>query len=153
MKKLNNLAKNGKINTSAGIRDSQSIIINTSIDKVWGVLSDIDKWSEWNSGIEKVQLKDKLKNGARFTWKQGRIQGNSEIQKIEKPISIAWTSRANWGKRIFVWSLDSSDENQTIATVSASLQGALVAFVENHHKLHHELLNWLECLKVKLEEE
>ncbi len=151
MKRLNALAQKGKINENASIRDSHSIIINSSIDTVWNVLTDIEKWPEWNPEIKRVALQGELEEGSHFEWKQGRTQGHSQIQQVKKPTSFAWTSKANWVKRIFVWSLE-SDENQTIATVSASLQGTLVVLVENHQKLYDELLNWLECLKNKSEE-
>ena len=148
MKKLNVLAQKGKINENASIRDSHSTIINASIEKVWSILTHVDKWPEWNSEIKKIDLNGELKEGCTFTWKYGRTQGQSEIQKIDKPNTFAWTSKAKWVKRIFVWSLE-SDENQTIVTVSASLQGRLVVFMENHQKVYDELLNWLESLKIK----
>ena len=151
MKRLNALAKKGEINENASIRDSHSTVINASIERVWSVLTDIEKWPEWNEDVKKVELNGELKEGVGFTWKQGRTQGHSEIQQIKEPTSFSWTSKANWVKRIFVWSLE-SDENQTIATVSASLQGTLVVLVENHQKVYDELLNWLECLKTKAEE-
>ncbi len=151
MKRLNALAKKGEINENASIKDSHSIVINASIKKVWDVLTDIEKWPHWNADVKRVELKGDLNEGANFIWKQGRTQGQSEIQQIKEPTSFSWTSKAKWVKRIFVWSLE-SDENQTIVTVSASLQGALVVIVENHQKVYDELLNWLECLKTKAEQ-
>ncbi|MEO1255120.1 MAG: SRPBCC family protein [Bacteroidota bacterium] len=151
MKSLNKLAQEGKINEHASIRDSHSIIINASIDNVWKILTDIDHWNSWNNTVKTTKLEGNLVEGSFFDWRQGRNQIKSQIQLLKKPTSFAWTSESKWVKRISVWSLV-SDENQTIATVSTSLQGPMVVIVENHQKIYDELLNWLECLKSEAEE-
>lgn len=152
MKKLNALAQEGKINENAGIRDSHSIIINADIEKVWDVLIDMEKWPEWNPEVKRVSLEGEVVDGTNFTWTQGRTHGKSQIQSVKKPNSLTWTSKAKFVKRIYVWSLE-SDEGQTIATVSASFQGTFVVLAENHQKVYHDLLNWLELLKAKTENE
>lgn len=152
MKKLNALAQNGKINENAGIRDSHSIIINADIDKVWNVLADMENWPSWNPDVKKVKVEGDIEEGTYFNWTQGRTHGRSQIQSVKKPATLSWTSKARWVKRIYVWTLE-SDEGQTIATVSASFQGTFVVLAENHQKVYHELLNWLELLKNKTEEE
>lgn len=151
MKKLNALARKGKINEDAGITDSHSIIINADIGKVWDILFDMENWPQWNTDVKKVTVDGEVKEGANFKWVQGRTHGSSQVQKVQKPSTLSWTSKAKLVKRVYVWSLE-SDENQTIATVSASFQGALVVLVENHQKVYNELLNWLELLKNKAEE-
>lgn len=151
MNKLNALAKNGQINENAGIRDSHSTIINANIEKVWDILVDMESWPNWNPEVKKVTVNGEVAEGTTFKWIQGRTHGNSQIQQVKKPSSLTWTSKAKLVKRIYVWSLE-SDENQTIATVSASFQGALVVLVENHQKVYNELLNWLELLKKQAEE-
>ena len=152
MKKLKALAQKGKINESASIKDSHSIIINVDIDKIWNVLIDLENWPAWNPDVKTVTVDEEVKEGANFKWVQGRTHGNSQIQNIKKPFTLSWTSKAKFVKRIYVWSLE-SDENQTIATISASFQGAFVALAANHQKVYDELLNWLERLKNKVEEE
>lgn len=151
MKKLNALAQKGKINENAGIRDSHATIINADIDKVWNILVDMENWPTWNPEVKKVTMDGEVEVGTNFKWIQGRTHGNSQIQKVDKPHTLSWTSKAKLVKRIYVWSLE-SDEGQTIATVSASFQGTFVVLAENHQKVYNELLNWLELLKNKAEE-
>lgn len=152
MKKLNALAQKGKINENAGIRDSHAIIINADIDKVWDILVDMENWPAWNPEVKKVTLDGDVAEGTNFNWIQGRTHGSSQIQSVNKPSTLSWTSKAKLVKRIYVWSLE-SDEGQTIATVSASFQGTFVVLAENHQKVYNELLNWLELIKNKAEEE
>ncbi|WP_425391678.1 SRPBCC family protein [Ekhidna sp.] len=151
MKKLNELAKKGMINENASIRDSHSTIINANIDKVWDILTDMEDWPNWNPEIKKVTLEGEIAEGTTFKWVQGRTHGISQIQVVKKPALLAWTSKAKFVKRIYVWTLE-SDEGQTIATVSASFQGAMVVLAQNHQKVYDELLGWLELLKNKAEE-
>ncbi|WP_462249917.1 SRPBCC family protein [Ekhidna sp.] len=152
MKKLNALAQKGKINENAGIRDSHATIINADIEKVWNILVDMENWPSWNPEVKKVTLEGEVEEGTNFQWTQGRTHGNSQIQSVKKPNTLSWTSKAKLVKRIYVWSLE-FDEGQTIATVSASFQGAFVVLAENHQKVYNELLTWLELLKNKAEEE
>ena len=152
MKKLNALAREGKINENAGIRDSHSIIINADIDRVWNIIADMESWPEWNPEVKKVNVEGELSEGTYFSWTQGRTSGKSQIQAVKKPALLSWTSKARFVNRIYVWTFE-SDESQTIATVSASFQGTFVVIVENHQKVYHELLNWLELLKNKAEGE
>ena len=151
MKKLNALAQKGQINENASIRDSHSTIINSDINKVWDILVNMEDWPNWMSDVKKVSLDGEPAEGTTFKWVQGRSHGTSQIQAFKKPHTLSWTSKARMVKRIYVWSLE-SDEGQTIATVSASFQGAMVVLAQTHQKVYDELLNWLESLKNKAEE-
>ena len=48
---LARLAKDGKINGQASMRDVQSKIINAPIEKVWKTVSNISEWPTWNKEI------------------------------------------------------------------------------------------------------
>ncbi len=150
MKRLKELAKKGEINQNASIRNTHSLVINSPIEHVWDIITAIEKWSEWNPSFKKTSLKGSCKKGAHFTWTYRKTKGYSEIQQIDKPFSFSWTSKANWIKRIFVWSLE-ADENQTIVTLKASLQGVLVVLLENPQKVYDEILEWIKCLKIEAE--
>lgn len=150
MKKINALAQKGQINENASIRDSHSTVINADIEKVWSILIDMEAWPTWNSGVKKVTVESEVAEGTVFRWIQGRTKGVSQIQSLKKPNTLAWTSKAKMVKRIYVWSLE-ADDNQTIATISASFEGAFVVLAENHQKVYDELLTWLESLKEKAE--
>ncbi|MEP0985264.1 SRPBCC family protein [Ekhidna sp.] len=151
MKKLNELAKKGRINENASIRDSHSTIINADLEKVWDILIKIEDWPSWNPDIKKVTLEGEVAEGTIFKWTQGRTHGVSQIQALTKPSTLSWTSKAKMVKRIYVWNLE-ADEGQTIATLSASFQGTMVILAQNHQKVYDELLGWLERLKNLAEE-
>ena len=148
---LSKLAKEGKINQTASTRDSQSTIVNAPIEKVWEVLIDVENWKSWNPDIKKVKV-SKIEEGASFkmqTLKSGDFV--SRFEKISKPDVISWTSRWAWIKAIQVWTLEKTEEYQTIVTVEESMQGFLIPLFISHYRLHFSLINWLSHLKEEVE--
>ncbi len=146
MNTLNALAKEGKINENASIKDGHSIIINAPISKVWGILSDMEKWPEWNKDIKRISIEGNPESGKNFSWNFDGSKFNAQIQSITEPTTLTWTGKSTWAKSIHVWQLE-DDENQTIATLSTSLQGTFTVLVNKHQKVYNDLINWLEKLK------
>ena len=151
MDKTIELAKEGRINENASIKDQHSIIINAPIDKVWEILADLSNWPTWNEDISKVVVNGDLEEGSRFSWVYNGNKINAEIQLLKEPNELAWSGKARWVKEIYVWQLE-SDENQTIVTLSASLSGSFTIFVNSHQKVYRELIQWVECLKKAAEQ-
>ena len=146
MNNLNTLAKQGKINDNASIKDGHSIIINASIDQVWAVLVDIEKWSDWNTAIKNVNVNGEVSPGTDFRWTFDGTKFKSQIQSADKPTSLTWTGKSKLAKSIHVWQLE-PDENQTIASLSTSIQGKFTILFNNHQKVYNDILIWLEKLK------
>ena len=44
-----------KIYKDAPVKQENQILINAKPEKVWEILTDIEKWSDWNSMIKKVE--------------------------------------------------------------------------------------------------
>lgn len=150
MEKLNALAKDGRINENANVKDQHSIIINSPIDQVWSILTDLEKWSEWNPNIKNVVV-EKVEESGNFKWQLDGTKISSQIQSMQAPTQLAWTGKSKWVKSIYVWQLE-DDENQTIASLSASFQGgAFTILVSNHQKIYNDLMGWLASLKQKAE--
>lgn len=150
MKALEKQAKEGKINENASIRDRQSAIINARIDKVWGLLVDVNNWSSWNPEISKVNC-PKVEEDAEFEWSVRHTHFQSKFQIVNEPETLTWVGKSKLVKAIFVWNLEASDE-QTVLTVEESIEGFVVPIFNNHSKLHGILMDWLEALKQKAEE-
>lgn len=151
MNKLNKIAQEGKINQEASIRDSQSIIVHAPAQKLWDVLVDFDKWSEWNTDIKWAKLSGDLKTGNTFEWNIKGTTLKSEIQLVNEPETLVWTGKAMGIKAIHVWKLEAAEKDQTILTTEESMQGVSTLFY-SHLKLHNTLLHWLSQLKQRAEE-
>ncbi len=143
---LKTLAREGKINENASMRDRQSVIINNNQANIWKVLTDVSDWPSWNQDISKVKF-DSINEGANFSWKLSGTTMKSTFQKIDEPNLLAWTGKTRWIKNIHVWKLEQTDEDQTIVSAEESMQGFLTPLVISHYRLHQSLLNWLSRLK------
>lgn len=148
MKILGPLAKEGKINPDASVRDSQSIIINAPIEKVWAVFLNMSDWPNWNSDIKSIKV-DEVKVGTHFSWNAGGATIKSTIRQIIDQELISWTGTSMGIKAIHVWKFE-ADGDQTIVTTEESMQGFFTLFF-SHQKLHSTLVNWLGSLKEKAE--
>ena len=150
MKKLEKFAKEGRINENASIKDSHSSIINAPIDGVWKILNDLEQWPEWNEIIKNVSTEGEVKVGTKFKWTFDGTKFSSEIQAATAPTTLAWTGKSGWSKSIYVWQLE-ADENQTIATLSTSLESTFTVLMNKHQKIYNDITGWLEALKSKVE--
>lgn len=148
--KLEKLAKQGKINTDASIRDKQSIVINASLEKCFETLTNIKNWPEWNQEI-KIKEFEEFDVGSKFSWKIHGFSIHSVIQQIERPYQVTWTGKALWIKAIHNWRFEKVEKNQTIVISEESMQGFLLPLFYTHQKLHSDLLNWLSRLKIQVE--
>lgn len=149
MKRLEPLAKEGKINEDASIRDRQSAIINAPIDKVWELLINVNEWSDWNPEIKDTKC-DKVVADAAFEWTIRHTHMKSKFQVVNKPELLTWVGKSKFSKVIFVWNLEASDA-QTIVTVEESVEGFVLPIFNNHSKLHDILVDWLQALKATAE--
>jgi hypothetical protein len=144
------LAREGKINQQAGIRDRQHIVINAPVEKVWAVLTDIPCWPLWNKQIKRA-TSDGLEVGSLFIWKSGNTTIQSTIQQCNPPHELTWTGKAMWLKAIHTWKLDPAGEHQTIVTVEESFEGFLSPVFMSPSRLHSTLRYWLSALKQQAE--
>lgn len=149
MKILAPLAREGKINHDASIRDSQSTIINAPIEEVWSALIDIEKWPEWNQEIRSTKISG-LEAGNTFEWQYFGNHYKSTIQRVKTNELISWTTAAMGLKSIHVWKLEETEGKQTIVLTEMSAEGFFTLF-HSHQKLHSTLLNWLSRLKQRAE--
>ena len=152
MNNLNALASQGKINENASVKDQHSIIINAPAAKVWGILVDMEAWPQWNDKIKNVKLDGEVTKGTNFGWTFDGKKFSSQIQSAEESSTLAWTGKSSLVKSVYVWQLE-DDENQTIATLSTSMQGTFTILFNKHQKIYDDLLYWLQTLKEKAEEQ
>ena len=62
-------------------------------ERVWEVLSGIDDWPQWQSGVSRAQLDGPLRAGTSFRFKAGGMRITSTLRKVTPPFHIAWERR------------------------------------------------------------
>lgn len=146
MKKLESLAQEGRINEEASVKDKQSIIIQKPIEEVWERLTNINKWSNWNSQVSHESADDISENG-QFTWVLNGNTLQSKITLLRKPVAFSFVSRTNLLQMATVFKLEEISNNETAVEMEGSMEGLKTIFVYKHRKTHKSFLKWLEDLQ------
>jgi len=82
-----------EIDTSAPAVARSEIEVAAPPEIVWEVLTDIPRWSAWNSDVKSASLEGPLAEGTKFRWKSGPGRITSTLQSVEPPHVIAWTGK------------------------------------------------------------
>jgi uncharacterized protein YndB with AHSA1/START domain len=106
---------------------AHEIVIDAPIDRVWEVLTAIDRWPAWNPDVKWVSMDGPVENGVSFRWKAGPGTITSLVEHVERPHVVAWSGRTLSIRAVHVWRLESRDGG-TLARTEESYDG-LVARV------------------------
>ena len=74
-----------------------SVEIEAPPDKVWKVLTDVEKWAEWTSSIDQIESLDSgpLQIGARYRIRQPKLSTNIyQVMTLEPGKEFSWLARA-----------------------------------------------------------
>lgn len=140
------------INVLAPVKCSKSIRIQAMPAQVWAVLTDIDRWAEWNKDIAQPRLQGALVAGATFTWKSGGAKIHSTLHTVAPNSELGWTGKTFGMFAVHNWRL-SADQGGTVVAVEESMEGLLAKlFRKSFSKsLEKGMQHWLEALKQQCE--
>ena len=79
------------------------MIIEASEEKIFRVLSDINRWPSWQSAVTKSQLYGKPEEGRSFTWKANGFSINSKFHTVEENSKLGWNGTMLWIKAVHNW--------------------------------------------------
>ena len=141
-----------EINSSAPVVSSRTIQIDTDIQSVWSILTDVNAWSTWQSDIQNSELKEPLAPGASFLWKSGGTRIRSTVHSLEYCRSIGWTGKAAGTRAIHNWTL-SQLNGHTEVVVEESMEGPMAHLLRKflQKSLDEGMQNWLDFLKKECE--
>jgi Polyketide cyclase / dehydrase and lipid transport len=115
------------IASTAPVVSAHEIEIDAPIDRVWGVLTAIDRWPAWNPDVKSVWIDSPVAEGVTFRWKAGPGTITSRIEHLDRPRLVVWSGRTLGIRAIHVWRFEARDGN-TLARTEESYDG-LVARV------------------------
>lgn len=128
------------------------ITIQAPIELVWRVLTDINRWPEWQANVSSAKFDGELKPTGVFFWRAGGMRVRSEIQEVTAPTSIRWVGQALGTTADHAWILD-PDGDATEVVTSETLTGWMPDVVGVFHKrfLENSLKRMLADLKAEVE--
>lgn len=140
------------INQEAPVVQTKEIVINSTPEKIWNILTNIQSWDKWNERIIKSKLEGELEVGSSFTWKTNGSKIKSKIHSISPNRILGWEGRTFGASAIHNWYLEPS-ETGTKVRVEESMEGWLINLMKKkmNEKLADDMVYWLERLKAESE--
>ncbi len=115
------------IASTAPVVSAHEIEIDAPIDRVWGVLTAIERWPAWNPDVKSVSVDSPVAEGVTFRWKAGPGTITSRVEHLDRPRLVVWSGRTLGISAIHVWRLEARN-GKTLARTEESYDG-LVARV------------------------
>lgn len=72
---------------------SAEIDIDAPPERVWEVLTQFEKWPQWNPDVKSMSYEGPLVPGTQFRWKAGPGKIVSTLDRVEPPRYISWHGR------------------------------------------------------------
>jgi uncharacterized protein YndB with AHSA1/START domain len=140
------------INKNAPVVQSKEIIIHAKPEKVWEIMIDIDKWSDWNKNIREAKTIGTPSVGSTFKWTNNGSKITSTIHTLKKNSMIGWTGKNFAAKAIHNWYLTPTEDGTKVLT-EESMESWIMSLMKKkmNNILAEDMTSWLEFLKVESE--
>ena len=140
------------INYKAPVKCSKTISINATPQRVWQLLTDINKWSVWQTDISYSCVQGVIKANTTFKWKTGGAKIVSTIHTAETNHLLGWTGKTMGLFAIHNWTLNYKDGSTEVIVIE-SMEGTLAKLLKKsfNKSLEKGMLHWLELLKAECE--
>jgi len=119
---------------------------------VWDLLTDFERWPEWQPNIRSISISGEVAEGSVFRWKPGPTTITSTIRHVDPPREIAWTGKTFGISAVHVWRLEPAGAGTSVST-EESWAGIMVRALRGSMRkmLQKELDTGLERLKAEAE--
>lgn len=145
------LAAAGRIDGSAPIRSSRSMVVAAPPAVVWRLLADVTHWPSWQPAITDVRADGPARAGSRFAWTDGGVRITSRLALAHAPDRLAWTGRAAGLTAIHVWTLAPLSGGRTLVRTEESMAGLPSSLFYSSAELGAANAAWLQRLKTAAE--
>lgn len=136
------------VNRSAPVLVEREVFTHAALTTVWGLLTDIDRWPDWNPRIARANLHGPLRVAETFDWLTAGLEITSTIGELVPPQRIAWGGRKHGIDCLHVWRLTPQPEGVLVQT-GESWDGEPVRADPTNLRaaLTDSLREWLSALK------
>ena len=105
------------------IKIEASDLIQSDIQEIWRLMSEVNRWPEWNKSISFAQLEGVFVKGNPFKWTCG-VNNRSILEDVIINKRIAWSTKSVGVKTLQRWDFKKTDES-VLVSVSQSAEGWL----------------------------
>lgn len=111
-----------EINPQAPVIERKEIEIKAPAVSVWKVLTDIERWPDWQENVKSAKLKRAVAEGTNFVWKAGGLTFHSQLHTVEPYQAFGWTGKIMGASAVHNWTLTDKGKT-TLVKVEESLEG------------------------------
>ena len=104
------------IDQTAPIRAAGSLEMAASADVVWAVMTDFQRWPEWNPQIREATLEGPLAPGTTFRWRSGPGTITSVLLDVDEPSELGWRGKTFGIHAVHVWHIEPAGAGVRVST-------------------------------------
>ena len=140
------------IDEAAPVAARDQVEVNADPETVWGVISGIEHWPEWNPAVTSAALDGPVSPGTMFRWKAGGTI-TSTLEVVDPPREIGWTGKMLGIKAVHVYRLEPRG-GRTFVHTAESWDGPLPKLIPRimRKPLQRSLATSLQALKAAAEQ-
>jgi uncharacterized protein YndB with AHSA1/START domain len=134
--------------SSQAAQAQATIVIKAPMSRVWQLITQIDKWPEWNPIVQSSTLHGNVSKGSIFVWMSDGSTITSTLQEVRPFKRLTWSGIALGTQAFHTWDFEESDRGvivHTGETFDGWLPRLMTGMMQN--KLDETLPKWLESLK------
>lgn len=98
------------INEKAPVVARMTREVHAPAERVWDLITGIDRWPSWNPAISEAHQRGPLVKGARFRWKAGPGTIVPTLESVDPPGSIAWSGKTMGIRAMHAWTCEAQRE-------------------------------------------
>ncbi len=138
---------------TAKARSQATIMIDAPVEKVWGLVVDIDRWPRWNKSVETAHLKGAVAKGSVFDWRSGGFGIRSTFKDVVPMERLSWTGQTLGTSAMHFWEFTITEKG-VVVTTAETFDGWLPSLMPRtmQKKLDDTLPALLASLKVAAED-
>lgn len=136
----------------AAVSSQAQIEIAMPADRVWELLSGVDRWPTWNPLVQQAVLSGPFQPGSVFKWKSKGLTVISTLQEVTPNRRLTWTGKAFGTLAIHTWEIVATESGVELRTAE-SFDGWLPQLMPKtmQRTLDETLPAWLKAIKSEAE--
>lgn len=110
------------IDSKAPLTAKKETVINSPIERVWRIQSDINNWPKWQKEITFACIEGALEKGTVFRWKAMGMNITSMLQEVVVNKRIGWSGKSFGMYAVHIWKFEKQADKTKVIT-EESLSG------------------------------
>ncbi|ABD12618.1 hypothetical protein CcI156_20170 [Frankia sp. CcI156] len=140
-------AKKRVLDEKAPVKAAAEISVAAPTEKVWRLISEIDRWPAWNPAVRDVQVHGGVAVDTSFIWVNGKSRVRSTLAVVDPLHEITWSGVSAGIKAVHRNVLERTPDGTVRVTSMESMSMPFLGLIFSSTKLRSGLNDWLTALR------